>query len=577
MTPGEFIAKWRSSELKERSAAQEHFIDLCRLLDEPTPAEADLTGEHYCFERGARKDTGGDGWADVWRQGCFAWAYKGKHADLDATFSELRQYAQALENPPLLIVADTAWFRIRTNWTNSVSETHEFALDDLADAANRDKLKWALSDPGRLRPPETRQTVTERVAARTTADKSKQATSISCTDIEIFAGAGGLTLGLQNAGFHFSHVFEIDPHSCETLKYNHSSKGGLLHCEVCEEDVSTLNWDGLKGPIRLFAGGAPCQPFSLAGRHLADKDDRNMFPEVLRAVRSLRPQAVMIENVQGLARPSFRPYLEYILRQLEWVSVAPRKEEEWQEHDDRISQHQETTTDDCEYHVNWAQLEAADYGIAQNRRRVFIIATRVDIAGMFIFPQATNKKEALIRTQNNGEYWKNRRLTLRKDRLNGTAALNFEAFAAFDPWKTVRDAISDLPSPAASELKSDNNHWSIPGARIYRGHSGSRLDWPSKTIKAGVHGVPGGENIVLLDDGTYRYFTLRETARLQGFPDDFVFHGARLHITRQIGNAVPVDLAEAIGRRLFQQLSGPTNKISPADQITGNRRGTSHE
>ena len=141
MTPGTFIAKWRASELKERSAAQEHFIDLCRLLGELTPAEADPIGERYCFERGARKDGGGDGWADVWKRHCFAWEYKGKHADLDAAFSQLRQYALALENPPLLIVSDMARFRIRTNWTNSVSATHEFALDDLADAANRDKLK----------------------------------------------------------------------------------------------------------------------------------------------------------------------------------------------------------------------------------------------------------------------------------------------------------------------------------------------------------------------------------------------------------------------------------------------------
>ena len=165
MTPGEFIAKWRASELKERSAAQEHFIDLCRLLGEPTPAEADPTGERYCFERGARKDTGGDGWADVWKRHCFAWEYKGKHADLDVAFNQLRQYALALENPPLLIVSDMARFRIRTNWTNSVSLTHEFGLDDLADAATRDKLKWAMSDPERLRPGESRQALTERAAA----------------------------------------------------------------------------------------------------------------------------------------------------------------------------------------------------------------------------------------------------------------------------------------------------------------------------------------------------------------------------------------------------------------------------
>ena len=165
MTPGTFIAKWRASELKESSASQEHFIDLCRLLGEPTPAEADPAGEWYCFERGARKDSGGDGWADVWKRGCFAWEYKGRRADLDAAFNQLRQYALALENPPLLIVSDMARFRIRTNWTNSVSVTHEFTLDDLADGATRDKLKWAMSEPERLRPGETRQTVTERAAA----------------------------------------------------------------------------------------------------------------------------------------------------------------------------------------------------------------------------------------------------------------------------------------------------------------------------------------------------------------------------------------------------------------------------
>ena len=103
VTPHAFIAKWRDATLKERSAAQEHFLDLCRLLDEPTPAEADPTGATYCFERGARKDTGGDGWADVWKRHCFAWEYKGQRANLDAAFAQLRQYTLALENPPLLI------------------------------------------------------------------------------------------------------------------------------------------------------------------------------------------------------------------------------------------------------------------------------------------------------------------------------------------------------------------------------------------------------------------------------------------------------------------------------------------
>ena len=165
MTPYAFIAKWRASQLKERSASQEHFIDLCHLLGEPTPADADPSGETYCFERGARKDTGGDGWADVWKRHHFAWEYKGRRADLNAAFDQLRQYSLALENPPLLIVSDMVRFRIRTNWTNSVSRTYDFHLEELADAATRDRLKWAFSDPDRLRPGETRRSLTERAAA----------------------------------------------------------------------------------------------------------------------------------------------------------------------------------------------------------------------------------------------------------------------------------------------------------------------------------------------------------------------------------------------------------------------------
>ena len=165
MTPHAFIAKWRASTLTERSASHQHFLDLCELLDEPKPADADPTGEWYCFERGARKDTGGDGWADVWKRHHFAWEYKGHRANLNAAFDQLRRYSLALENPPLLIVSDMQRFRIRTNWTNSVSQTHEFTLDDLADAATRDKLKWALSNPEELRPGETRRALTERAAA----------------------------------------------------------------------------------------------------------------------------------------------------------------------------------------------------------------------------------------------------------------------------------------------------------------------------------------------------------------------------------------------------------------------------
>ncbi|MEH6661873.1 MAG: type IIL restriction-modification enzyme MmeI, partial [Parasphingorhabdus sp.] len=173
MTPHEFISKWRSSELKESAAAQSHFNDLCALLDIADPATADPKGDWFTFEKGASKTGGGGGWADVWRKGCFGWEYKGKRKDLDAAFAQLQQYAIALENPPLLIVSDMDRFRIHTNWTNTVQEVHEFALDELADAATRDLLKKCFTDPEELKPSKTRQMLTE-LAAREFAELAQR-------------------------------------------------------------------------------------------------------------------------------------------------------------------------------------------------------------------------------------------------------------------------------------------------------------------------------------------------------------------------------------------------------------------
>lgn len=164
MTPNEFVTKWKAVELKERSAAQSHFIDLCRMLGEPAPTDADPTGEWYCFERGATKTTGDEGWADVWKRGHFGWEYKGKKKNLDVAFAQLQQYALALENPPLLVVCDMDLFRVHTNWTNTVSEVHRFTLDDLRDTRNQQILKWVLSDLEKLRPGKTRQVLTEEAA-----------------------------------------------------------------------------------------------------------------------------------------------------------------------------------------------------------------------------------------------------------------------------------------------------------------------------------------------------------------------------------------------------------------------------
>ncbi len=157
MQPIEFISKWKAIDLTESAASHSHFIDLCRLLGEETPTDADRDGSWYCFERGATKTTGGKGWADVWKRECFGWEYKGKHKDLTAAFVQLQRYAIALENPPLLVVCDLNRFRIQTNWTNSVSEVYEFDLDDLRDANIRQKLKWVWSEPDKLKPGKTRE------------------------------------------------------------------------------------------------------------------------------------------------------------------------------------------------------------------------------------------------------------------------------------------------------------------------------------------------------------------------------------------------------------------------------------
>lgn len=130
MTPEDFKDKWRNTPLTERQSYQSHFNDLCKLLEVPAPYEVDTEGTNYCFEKGAEKTTGRQGWADVWKRGCFGWEYKKAHADLTAAYAQLQQYAPALENPPLLIVCDTQRFVIHTNFTNTPCVTHEFGLAD---------------------------------------------------------------------------------------------------------------------------------------------------------------------------------------------------------------------------------------------------------------------------------------------------------------------------------------------------------------------------------------------------------------------------------------------------------------
>jgi len=164
MTPQEFIAKWKPAKLTERAAAQEHFLDLCALLGQPTPAAADPEGTHYTFERGAHKSAGGEGWADVWMKGHFGWEYKGKRKDLAAAYQQLQQYRESLDNPPLLVVCDLNRFEIHTNFTDTTTKVYAFDLDGLAKRENLDVLGRIFTDPNSLKPGQTRETITKAVS-----------------------------------------------------------------------------------------------------------------------------------------------------------------------------------------------------------------------------------------------------------------------------------------------------------------------------------------------------------------------------------------------------------------------------
>src|ERR1700722_8275058 len=223
-------------------------------------------------------------------------------------------------------------------------------------------------------------------------------------DIDLFAGAGGLAIGLERAGFAPTAMYEKDEYACRTLRRNITSETPTLRGTVEETDVAEVEWQPDHRPVRLLAAGAPCQPFSLGGKHLAEKDGRNLFPEVFRAVRELQPKAVLLENVRGLARPSFGPYFDYVLRQLRFPSIMPKHDELWQEHNARIIAYEKSTKHEPEYHVSWAPLDAADFGVPQNRRRVFIVGTQPDFP-VYQFPKRTHSKEALMRALSNRAYW----------------------------------------------------------------------------------------------------------------------------------------------------------------------------
>ena len=283
-----------------------------------------------------------------------------------------------------------------------------------------------------------------------------------------------------------------------------------------------------------------------------------MWPEAVRAVREVRPKAFVFENVKGLTRQSFATYVGYIELQLRYPSLQKKLNESWNEHLARLQKHElGRSRDSEEYRVIFFQLNAADYGVPQKRERVMFVGFRADLGVQWSPPKPTHSFESLLWSQCVDDYYWDRNKVKISERISSARNMALAGRILQRPkelpWQTTRDAISDLPDP---ELRNTRfpNHKFQSGARSYTGHTGSPLDEPAKTLKAGVHGVPGGENMLVRLDGAVRYFTVRESARLQTFPDTYIFDGSWSESMRQLGNAVPVALSKIIASDISKHL-----------------------
>lgn len=379
--------------------------------------------------------------------------------------------------------------------------------------------------------------------------------------IDIFAGIAGLSHGLQKAGFVPKLLVESSSVCCSTLRENHSIlSSDSFGPEILEQNIELVDFRKYNGLIDLLSGGPPCQPFSLGGKRQGRHDTRDMFPQAVRAVKQIQPKAFVFENVKGLTNSQFVNYFEYIKLQLTHPEVGCRSNEKWMSHLSRLEKYQlRGIHDGLHYRVVARVVNSADYGIPQRRERVFLVGIRSDCNMDWCFPDGQYSKCALEISKANGEYWR-KHLVPKSQRIKTRKNINLLEDDHKLPWLTVRDAITDLPPPTTSReaVSGISGHTIQPGARSYPGHTGSPLDEPAKTLKAGVHGVPGGENMLRFRNGKVRYFTVRECARLQTFPDAFKVEGPWTAAMKQLGNAVPVKLAEIIARDIGASLKSRT-------------------
>jgi DNA (cytosine-5)-methyltransferase 1 len=314
-------------------------------------------------------------------------------------------------------------------------------------------------------------------------DRSK---TTALATLEVCAGAGGQAIGLEQAGIEHAALVELDRHACATLRTNRPA------WDVIQHDINTFDGSPFKG-VDIVSGGLPCPPFSVAGKQLGKKDERNLFPAVIRLLDQIRPRAVMIENVRGILDPVFEDYRGFVGEELTRLG----------------------------YECGWKLMNAADFGVPQLRPRVVFIAIRKELADRFSWPQIPEIPPRTV-----GE-------TL------------YDLMAA-NGWKNAKEWAKRAGEIAPTIVGGSHKHG---GPDL--GPTRARKAWASLDVDGlGIANEPPGPDFL----GMPR-LTVRMVARLQGFPDDWQFCGGKTTAYRQVGNAFPPPFARAVAEKLAECLT----------------------
>lgn len=323
---------------------------------------------------------------------------------------------------------------------------------------------------------------------------------MALTSVEFCAGAGGQALGLELAGFAHRLLVDNDAHCCATLKLNRPD-WNVMHADM--RDVSGKDYVGTD----LFAAGLPCPPFSVAGKQLGEKDERNLFPEALRLIKEIQPKFVLIENVRGFLDPIFADYRTLLRGQLRLLG----------------------------YKVNWQLMNACDFGVSQLRPRVAIVAAKEDYWPYFRFPEPLAERPKTVGS-------------LLKDLM------------AANGWPSADDWALNANSIAPTIVGGSKKHG---GPDL--GPTRARQAW----LKLGVQGSTIAETAPSSDFTGPPRLTTRMVARIQGFPDDWQFSGKKTNAYRQVGNAFPPPVARSLGQNISAAIRLAETENTPALRFSG--------